>query len=72
MTTLATTSRLPVETINSHHTGVEFGVIHLDDSDSQLSISECMEVLAEEGWTSREEVPCAQYGVRKFLVSRKK
>jgi hypothetical protein len=71
MTTLAL-PRLSVETINSHHAGVEFGVIHLEETDTQLSLRECLHLLAEEGWTTSQEVPCARAGVKKFLISRKK
>jgi hypothetical protein len=65
-------SRLAVETINSNHPGSDFGVIHLETSDSQMSLRECLNLLAQDGWTTTQEVPCARPGVHKFLVSRKK
>jgi hypothetical protein len=71
MKTLAS-AHLEVETVNSNHPGAEFGVIHLEDSDTQMSLRECLEMLAEEGWSTTQEVPCAREGVHKFLVSRKK
>jgi hypothetical protein len=64
--------RLAVEAINSHHQGVEFGVVHLETTDTQLSLGECLETLAEEGWTSSMRVSCARPGVKKFVISRKK
>jgi hypothetical protein len=64
--------RLVPQTINSNHPGVEFGVIQLDDTDTQFSLNECLTVLAEEGWSSPQEVPSAEIGVHKFLVSRRK
>jgi hypothetical protein len=71
MTSLAQT-RLPVETINSNHPGSEFGVIHLEESDTQMTRQECLDLLAQDGWTTTQEVPCARFGVHKFLVSRRK
>jgi hypothetical protein len=71
MMTLAQT-HCPVETINSNHPGCEFGVIHLEDSDTQMSLGECLELLAADGWDTREEIPCEKPGVHKFLISRKK
>ena len=67
-----TSSRLMVETINSNHPGSEFAVIHLEESDVQMTRQECLELLAQDGWTTRQEVPCARSGVHKFLLSRKK
>jgi hypothetical protein len=72
MTTLAAKPRLEIETINSHHQGAEFGVIHLEDSDTQMSLRECLDLLAQDGWSTPQEVPCAKDGVHKFLISRKK
>ena len=71
LTTLAK-PRLEIETINSHHQGAEFGVIHLEDSDTQLSLGECLAVLKEEGWSAPQEVDCDRVGVHKFLISRRK
>lgn len=71
MTTLAK-PRLEIETINSHHQGVEFGVVHLEDSDTQLSLSECLAHLKQEGWSEPQEVDSDRVGVHKFLISRKK
>jgi hypothetical protein len=71
MTTLAK-PRLEVQTINSHHQGAEFGVVLLEDSDTQLSLGECLAVLREEGWSEPQEVDCDKVGVHKFLLSRKK
>ena len=71
MSTL-TLSPVAVETVNSNHAGVEFGVIHLEDSDVQMSVGECLELLAQDGWTTTQEVPSTRFGVHKFLVSRKK
>jgi hypothetical protein len=71
MTTLAK-SRLEIETINSHHQGAEFGVIHLEDSDTQFSLGECLALLKEEGWSEPQEVDCNRLGVHKFLISRRK
>jgi len=64
--------RLVPQTVNSNHPGAEFGVIQLDDSDTQLSLNECLAVLAEEGWSGLQEVPCDKEGVHQFLVSRRK
>ncbi len=72
MTSTLDKPRLVPQTINSNHAGVEFGVIQLDDSDTQLSLSECLAVLAEEGWSTPQEVPCPRAGVHQFLVSRRK
>jgi hypothetical protein len=71
MSTLAP-SPLTVETINSNHPGSEFGVIHLADSDTQMTLGQCLALLAEDGWSTRQEIPCAEAGMHKFLVSRKK
>lgn len=71
MTTLAK-PRLEVQTINSNHPGAEFGVIHLGTTDTQLSLSECLAALSQDGWTAPEEIPCARPGIHKFLISRKK
>jgi hypothetical protein len=72
MTSTLDKPRLVPQTINSNHPGAEFGVIQLDDTDTQLSLSECLAVLAGEGWSTPQEVPCAKDGVHQFLVSRKK
>ena len=71
MTSLAK-SPVAVQTVNSNHVGSEFGVIHLEESDVQMSLPECLELLAQDGWSTTEEVPCAREGVHKFLISRKK
>lgn len=65
-------SPVPVQTINSNHPGAEFGVVLLDDSALQMSLDECLSLLAEDGWSNPQEVPVARAGVHKFLVSRKK
>jgi hypothetical protein len=67
-----TQSRLPVETINSNHPGSEFAVIHLEESDIQMTRRECLDLLAQDGWSTTQEVPCHRDGVHKFLLSRKK
>jgi hypothetical protein len=64
--------RLAVEAVNSNHPGVEFGVVHLETTDIQLSLGECLETLAEEGWSHSMRVSSSRPGVRKFVVSRKK
>ena len=66
------TSHIPVQTINSNHPGAEFGVVMFEDSVMQMSLDECLSLLAEDGWANVQEVPCARAGVHKFLVSRKK
>ncbi len=71
MTTLAK-PRLEVQSINSHHQGAEFGVIYLEDSDTELSLGECLNVLKDEGWSESQEVDCDRIGVHKFLISRRK
>jgi hypothetical protein len=65
-------SPITVETINSNHPGSEFGVIHLATTETEMSLSECLALLAEDGWTTTQEIPCAREGVHKFLISRRK
>ena len=62
----------PVQTINSNHPGSEFGVVLFEESDTQMSMGECLSLLAEDGWSNIQEVPCARTGSHKFLISRKK
>jgi len=64
--------RLAVELVNSHHQGVEFGVVHLETADVQLSVTECLNLLASEGWQKPMRVSCARPGVKKYVLSRKK
>jgi hypothetical protein len=66
------TSHVPVQTINSNHPGAEFGVVLFEDSAMQMSLDECLSLLAEDGWANAQEVPCPRAGVHKILVSRKK
>jgi hypothetical protein len=63
---------IPVQTINSNHPGSEFGVVLFEESDSQMSLAECLSLLAQDGWSNTQEVPCTRAGVHKFLISRKK
>jgi hypothetical protein len=72
MSTTLTDVRFPVQTINSNHPGSEFGVVHFDPSGTQMSLEDCLSLLAEDGWSTTQEVPSSRTGVRKFLVSRKK
>ena len=72
MSTTLTDLHFPVQTINSNHPGSEFGVVHFEESDAQMSLDECLSLLAEDGWLNIQEVPCARAGVHKFLISRKK
>ena len=65
-------ARLEVQTINSNHPGADFGVIVLNETDAQFSLRECLAFLAADGWSTPQEVPSAQDGVHKFLLSRKK
>ena len=62
----------PVQTINSNHPGSEFGVVCFEESDVQMSLQECLSLLAEDGWSNTQEIPSNRNGVRKFLISRKK
>ena len=64
--------RLAVESINTHHQGVEFGVVHLETTDVEFSVDECLDLLAVEGWGSPMRVSCTRPGVKKFVFSRKK
>ncbi len=72
MTSTLADLHCPVQTINSNHPGSEFGVVHFEESDTQMSLKECLALLAADGWTNTQEVPCSRAGVRKFLISRKK
>jgi hypothetical protein len=72
MTATPADLHLPVQTINSNHPGSEFGVVHFEESDTQMSLEECLSLLAEGGWSTTQEIPSSRNGVRKFLVSRKK
>jgi hypothetical protein len=65
-------SRLEVQTVNSNHPGSEFGVIHLEESDTQMTLPECLALLAQDGWSTTQEVPSARPGTHKFLISRRK
>ncbi len=69
---MTSTLHLPVQSINSNHVGSEFGVIHFEESSTQMSLDECRSLLAEDGWSNVQEIPCAKAGAHKFLVSRKK
>ncbi len=69
---MTATLQLPVQTLNSNHPGVEFGVVCLEESALQMSLDECRSLLAEDGWTHVDEMPGVRAGTRKFLVSRKK
>ena len=62
----------PVQTINSNHPGSEFGVVVFQESASQMSLAECLSLLAQDGWSNTQEVSCGSTGVHKFLISRKK
>jgi hypothetical protein len=66
------TTHIPVQTVNSNHPGAEFGVVLVEDSVMQMSLDECLSLLAEDGWENPQEIPVARAGVHKFLVSRKK
>jgi hypothetical protein len=72
MTTTLADLHLPVQTINSNHPGSEFGVVLFEESDTQMALEECLSLLAQDGWSTTQEVPGPRNGVRKFLVSRKK
>ena len=72
MSTTLADLHIPVQTINSNHPGSEFGVVHFEESDAQMSLEACLSLLAEDGWSNPQEVPSARSGVRKFLISRKK
>ena len=72
MTTTLADLHIPVQTINSNHPGSEFGVVHYEASDAQMSLDECLSLLAEDGWSNTQEIPSNRNGVRTFLISRKK
>jgi hypothetical protein len=72
MSTALADLHFPVQTINSNHPGSEFGVVHFEEAEYQMSLAECLSRLAEDGWSNTQEVPCNRAGVRRFLVSRKK
>ena len=72
MSTAIADLHIPVQTINSNHPGSEFGVVLFEESQNQMSLAECLSLLAEDGWSNIEEVPGTRTGVHKFLISRKK
>jgi hypothetical protein len=72
MSTTLASPHLEVKTINANHPGSDFGVVLFEESDSQMTLKECLDLLAEDGWTNAEEVSFSKSGMRKFLVTRKK
>ena len=72
MSTAVADLHFPVQTINSNHPGSEFGVVVFEEAGTQMSLAECLSLLAQDGWSNTQEVPCARTGVHKFLISRKK
>jgi len=72
MTAVLPDLHFPVKTINSNHPGSEFGVVHFEASETQMSLDECLSLLASDGWSNMQEIPCTRAGARKFLISRKK
>ena len=72
MSTAVADLHIPVQTINSNHPGSEFGVVVFQEADSQMSLAECLSLLAQDGWSHSQEVPCDRTGAHKFLISRKK
>jgi len=70
--TTATQAPFAVEAINSHHAGVEFGVVVFDETLTNQTLDECRALLAEDGWSEAEAIPGTNPRVQKFLVSRRK
>ena len=70
--TTATQSPFTLQTLNSHHAGVEFGVVMFDETLANQTLEECRALLAMDGWLEVQEVSCVNPGVHKFLVSRRK
>ena len=70
--TAATQSPFSVQTLNSNHSGVEFGVVVFDETLTNLTLDECRALLAEDGWSEAQPVAGLKPGVHKFLVSRRK
>ena len=70
--TAAASSPFAVQTLNSNHSGVEFGVVLFDDKLTDQTLDECRELLALDGWSEAELMPALKPGVHKFLVSRRK
>jgi hypothetical protein len=70
--TAATQSPFSVQTLNSNHSGVEFGVVVFDETLTNLTLDECRALLAVDGWSDADLMPSVKPGIHKFLVSRRK